>query len=248
MCREEKSGRDTNNPCTELQFSTATASKAAITVKLMAVFFMVYTRHVIAETPLILARRTNIFIMHIDPNTGLLDHATQMPSPNCDARPMGSNIDLLVIHAISLPAGEFGGPWIDALFCNRLDPSAHDDFAEICRLTVSAHALIRRDGEIIQYVPFQQRAWHAGESNFQGRERCNDFSIGIELEGCDDKAFEATQYQQLAQLSRALMHSYPGITPERITGHSDIAPGRKTDPGPHFDWDHLWQLLTEKQH
>jgi N-acetyl-anhydromuramoyl-L-alanine amidase len=183
--------------------------------------------------------------MRIDPKTGLLHNATQVPSPNCDARPDGCPIDLLVIHAISLPEGEFGGPWIDALFCNRLDPSAHADFSAICQLAVSAHALVRRNGEIIQYVPFQQRAWHAGQSEFQGRKACNDFSIGIELEGCDDTAFETIQYQKLAQLARALMHTYPDITPARITGHSDIAPGRKTDPGPHFDWDQLRQLLAD---
>ena len=185
--------------------------------------------------------------MLIDPNTGLLDdplgNARQLPSPNCDARPENTDINLLVIHAISLPAGEFGGPWIDELFCNTLDANAHADFAEICELTVSAHALIRRDGEIVQYVPFQQRAWHAGQSNFQGRERCNDFSIGIEVEGCDEQPFEPIQYQRLAELIHALMHRYPGITRERITGHSDIAPGRKTDPGPNFDWPRLWQLL-----
>lgn len=183
--------------------------------------------------------------MHIDPKTGLLDNATQVPSPNCDARPADGPIDLLVIHAISLPEGEFGGPWIDALFCNALDAEQHTDFADICELTVSAHALIRRDGEIVQYVPFRQRAWHAGESHFQGRDRCNDFSIGIELEGCDDSPFEAIQYQQLARLTRALMHTYPDIKPERITGHSDIAPGRKTDPGPHFYWPQLWQALKD---
>lgn len=204
---------------------------------------MVYTHHVIGDSRFILARWITIFIMHIEPETGLLNNATQVPSPNCDARPAGSPIDLLVIHAISLPAGEFGGPWINDLFCNQLDPAAHADFADICALTVSAHALIRRDGEIIQYVPFQQRAWHAGESSFAGRTRCNDFSIGIELEGCDDQPFEDIQYQRLAQLTRALMQRYPGITRERITGHSDIAPGRKTDPGPHFDWERLWALL-----
>jgi AmpD protein len=150
-----------------------------------------------------------------------------------------------VIHAISLPAGEFGGPWIDDLFCNRLAADAHPDFPAICGLSVSAHALIRRDGEVVQYVPFHQRAWHAGESSFQGRTRCNDFSIGIELEGCDEQPFEAIQYQRLAQLCRALMAIYPAITPQRITGHSDIAPGRKTDPGPHFDWARLQQLLAE---
>jgi len=202
-------------------------------------------RHVITDSLLILARWTNIFIMRINPKTGLLDNARHVPSPNRDARPDGSPIDLLVIHAISLPEGEFGGPWIDALFCNRLAPSAHASFADICQLTVSAHALIRRDGEIIQYVPFQQRAWHAGESSFQGRECCNDFSIGIELEGCDDIPFEPAQYQRLAQLAHTLMHTYPQIAPERITGHSDIAPGRKTDPGPHFDWPQFQQLLKD---
>ncbi len=185
--------------------------------------------------------------MHIDPGNGLLDDTRQVSSPNCDARPDGTLIDLLVIHAISLPAGEFGGPWIDALFCNRLDPAAHPDFAGICQLTVSAHALIHRDGEIIQYVPFLQRAWHAGQSQFQGREACNDFSIGIELEGCDDKPFEFIQYQQLARLTCTLMRTYPGIKPGHITGHSDIAPGRKTDPGPRFDWPCFQQLLTEIQ-
>ncbi len=181
--------------------------------------------------------------MHIDPHSGLLDVARQVTSPNVDDRPPGNAIDLLVIHAISLPAGEFGGPWIDALFCNELDGCAHPDFADICQLTVSAHALIRRDGEIVQYAPFGRRAWHAGQSRFEGRERCNDFSIGIELEGCDQRPFEPRQYEQLAALSRALMRRYPGITPTRITGHSDIAPGRKTDPGPHFDWQRLHDLL-----
>jgi AmpD protein len=182
--------------------------------------------------------------MTIDPLTGLLREARQVPSPNYDLRPEDADIDLLVIHAISLPAGEFGGPWIDDLFCNCLDASAHPDFADICGLQVSAHALIRRDGTAVQYVPFQHRAWHAGKSCFEGRERCNDFSIGIELEGCDTQPFTEAQYQNLAALIRALMAAYPGITPEHITGHSDIAPDRKTDPGPHFDWQHLRELLN----
>jgi len=185
--------------------------------------------------------------MHIDSETGLLGDARQVPSPNCDARPDDIPIDLLVIHAISLPTGKFGGPWIDALFCNRLDPAAHPDFASICQLTVSAHVLIRRSGEIIQYVPFQQRAWHAGQSQFQGRETCNNFSIGIELEGCDDRPFESIQYQQLAHLTRSLIRAYPGINSERITGHSNISPGRKTDPGPYFNWPQFQRLLTETQ-
>jgi AmpD protein len=181
--------------------------------------------------------------MHIDTHSGLLSEARQVASPNCDERPAGAEIDLLVIHAISLPADKFGGPWIDQLFCNALDPTAHSDFADTCDLHVSAHLLIRRDGEIVQYVPFHYRAWHAGESCFEGRERCNDFSIGIELEGCDSQAFEAIQYQHLAKLTCALMTAYPSIQPGRITGHSDIAPQRKTDPGLHFDWARLRQLL-----
>jgi len=200
------------------------------------------------DSRLILARWINIFIMRIDLKTGRLDDATQVASPNCDTRPDGSPIDLLVIHAISLPEGEFGGPWIDALFCNQLDANEHANYAEICELTVSAHALIRRDGEIIQYVPFQQRAWHAGESTFEGRECCNDFSIGIELEGCDAQAFEDIQYQRLAELTQAIMQTYPGIKPARITGHSDIAPGRKTDPGPHFRWPQFWHALKGNSH
>ena len=182
--------------------------------------------------------------MHIDPDSGLLDTAHQRPSPNCDERPPGSDIDLLVIHAISLPAGEFGGPWIDDLFCNSLDPAAHPDFEAICELRVSAHALIRRDGSITQYVPFHRRAWHAGQSCHGGREHCNDFSIGIELEGCDAQPFAAIQYARLAELARSLFVAYPHINPQRITGHSDIAPGRKTDPGPYFDWQRLHDLLN----
>lgn len=180
--------------------------------------------------------------MHINTDSGLLDEARQVASPNCDDRP-DNNIDLLVIHAISLPAGEFGGPWIDQLFCNQLASQDHESFQDICHLKVSAHILIRRDGEIVQYVPFYRRAWHAGESSFLGCERCNDFSIGVELEGCDNKPFEEIQYQQLAELTREIMKRYPGITADRITGHSDIAPGRKTDPGPFFDWDRFYRLL-----
>jgi len=174
---------------------------------------------------------------------GLLAEARQRPSPNCDQRPPGSVIDLLVIHSISLPPGEFGGPWIDRLFLNRLDPTAHPYFREIAPLRVSAHLLIRRSGELIQYVPLHLRAWHAGVSEFHGRSRCNDFSIGIELEGSDRAPFEDAQYLVLQRLSRRLMTRYPQITPERITGHSDIAPGRKTDPGPRFDWERFRQGL-----
>jgi AmpD protein len=181
--------------------------------------------------------------MHINTQTGLLTEARQQPSPNVDDRPTDATIDLLVIHAISLPEGEFGGPWIDQLFCNELEATGHNEFEKICDLKVSTHIFIRRDGEVVQYVPLHLRAWHAGESSFEGCEKCNDFSIGIELEGCDDQTFEEIQYQQLATLTRELIKQYPGITRGRITGHSDISPGRKTDPGPFFDWKEFNRLL-----
>ena len=177
---------------------------------------------------------------------GRLQGVSQRPSPNCDARPSGSAIDLLIIHNISLPPGEFGGPWIDQLFTNTLDTDAHPWFSDnLVGVEVSAHALIRRDGGLIQYVSFEQRAWHAGLSCFDGRQRCNDFSIGIELEGTDEQPFEPAQYQTLAAVTHALMAAYPDIKQQRITGHSDIAPGRKTDPGPHFSWPHFRQLLQQ---
>lgn len=156
-----------------------------------------------------------------------------IPSPNCDERPAGSAVELLVIHNISLPPGEFGGPGIVELFTNRLDPGAHPYYREIAGRKVSAHFLIRRDGELLQFVPCGRRAWHAGESNWRGRSRCNDFSIGIELEGTDGVPFEDAQYERLAGLARVLATDYPGI---HSVGHSDVAPGRKTDPGPCFDW------------
>lgn len=168
-----------------------------------------------------------------------------MPSPNCDSRPGGDPPDLIVVHNISLPPGEYGGPFIDDLFCNKLNVAAHPYFAELHTLQVSAHALIRRSGEVIQYVPFHQRAWHAGVSCYGGRERCNDFTIGIELEGCDSEPYEEFQYQQLAVLIAALRQCYPAITSERLTGHENIAPGRKTDPGPMFDWVKLCALLDQ---
>jgi AmpD protein len=167
---------------------------------------------------------------------GWLRGARRVPSPNCDERPAGARIDLLVIHAISLPPGVFGGDSIERLFLNRLDPAAHPYFAGIAHLRVSSHLLVRRDGDLVQYVPLQLRAWHAGQSSFQGQERCNDFSIGIELEGTDEIPYEPAQYQTLATVTRRLRSRFPGITPERIVGHSDVAPGRKTDPGPAFDW------------
>ena len=174
---------------------------------------------------------------------GWLTGARRVPSPNCDERPPGAEPELVVVHGISLPPGEFGGPHIDALFTNTLDPGLHPFFAEIRDLRVSAHLLIRRDGALVQYVPFHRRAWHAGVSRFQGRERCNDFSIGIELEGTDEVPYEAAQYQALARVIRLLAATYPGIGPGRVVGHCHIAPGRKTDPGPAFDWVRLEVLL-----
>lgn len=175
---------------------------------------------------------------------GWLEGVRRVASPNCDARPADAVIDLLVIHGISLPPGEFGGPHIEALFTNTLDPAGHPYFAKACAAPVSSHVLIRRDGALVQFVPFHERAWHAGESCFENRTRCNDFSIGVELEGADDLPYEDAQYLALAGLIRTLMRRYPGITPARIAGHSDIAPGRKTDPGAHFDWPRLRALIT----
>jgi len=184
-------------------------------------------------------------MLHIDSATGLLEQARQVASPNQDERPAGTPVDLVVVHGISLPPCQFGGPWIDQLFTNALDPQAHPYFATIHALRVSAHVLIRRDGELVQYVPFDRRAWHAGASCFEGRERCNDFSIGIELEGCDELPYEDVQYDRLGALLAALMTAYPSIRPARVAGHCHIAPGRKVDPGPHFDWSRLYALLGE---
>lgn len=172
-----------------------------------------------------------------------LTDIAHVPSPNCDGRTDPCDISLLVIHCISLPPGQFGGDYIDQLFCNRLDP--HDDayFPSIYQLKVSAHLLIRRDGECVQYVPFDQRAWHAGVSVYQGRERCNDYSIGIELEGTERVPYTDSQYLQLAAVIRLLLDTYPSLSRQHITGHSDIAPGRKTDPGAVFDWQRLSSLL-----
>jgi AmpD protein len=162
-------------------------------------------------------------------------------SPNCDDRPPGVEVSLLVLHSISLPPGAYGGDAIEQLFTNRLDPEAHPYFREIAHLRVSSHFLIRRDGELLQFVPLERRAWHAGASSWRGRERCNDFSIGIELEGSDDSPFEAAQYQRLAELIRELRK----VLPLRdIAAHSDVAPGRKTDPGARFDWARLLAVLA----
>lgn len=187
-------------------------------------------------------------MIQVDNDSGLLIGARQVPSPNCDERPAGTRIDLIVIHGISLPPGRYGGPWIDALFTNTLDPDAHPYFADIHQLKVSSHLLIRRDGEVVQYVPFHRRAWHAGVSSFEGRERCNDFSIGIELEGTDDEPYEPVQYNRLAEVIIALERFYPDLNRNRLVGHSGIAPGRKTDPGPFFQWSRLHALLSSQVH
>ena len=155
--------------------------------------------------------------------------------------------ELIVVHGISLPPDEYGGPWIDRLFTNALPPDAHPYFATIAALQVSSHLLIRRDGELVQYVPFHLRAWHAGASSYQGRERCNDFSIGIELEGSDERAYEPAQYRALSSAIHSLCRAYPSLSTERVAGHTDIAPGRKTDPGPAFDWPRLRALLRLSQ-
>lgn len=171
---------------------------------------------------------------------GFLRGVRRIASPNCDQRPSGSAVELLVIHNISLPPGEFGGPGIVDLFTNRLNPGVHPHYREIADLKVSPHFLIRRDGSIIQFVSCARRAWHAGISSWRGRSRCNDFSVGIELEGADDIPFEDKQYERLAALTRALQAKY-AITD--VVGHSDIAPGRKTDPGPCFEWKRYRKLL-----
>lgn len=172
-----------------------------------------------------------------------LSGADQRPSPNHDDRPPGTVIDSIVIHNISLPPGEFGGGHVSELFCNGLDKTVHPYFAEIGHLQVSAHLLIDRHGDCTQYVGFDRRAWHAGESSYRGRHRFNDFSIGIELEGTDDLPFEAVQYDRLAMVTQVLMAHYPSIAAANIVGHDTIAPGRKTDPGPAFDWTRYRALI-----
>jgi N-acetyl-anhydromuramoyl-L-alanine amidase len=179
----------------------------------------------------------------IDLEAGVLRRARFIASPNFDERPHGTPIDLLVVHGISLPPAEYGGPWIEHLFMNTLPPEQHPYFATVAALKVSTHLLIRRAGEILQFVPFQNRAWHAGQSNYQGRERCNDFSIGVELEGADSEAYEPIQYRVLSEVILDLCDAYPTLSIDRVVGHSDIAPGRKSDPGIAFDWPRLRALL-----
>jgi AmpD protein len=174
--------------------------------------------------------------MLVDVKTGLLTGVNQVLSPYFDARPAGVSPDLIVLHGISLPPGDFGGPWVARLFTGNLPADAHPEFRERASLRVSAHLLVRRDGEVVQFVSFNERAWHAGRSIWQGREACNDYSIGIECEGADEVPYEGAQYARLSELLPLLLAAYPAITPDRIVGHSDVAPGRKTDPGPSFDW------------
>lgn len=175
--------------------------------------------------------------------SGVLPSARQVPSPNCDDRPAGCAVELLVIHNISLPPGEYGGPGIIELFTNRLDPDAHPFYRRIAGERVSAHFLVRRDGELIQFVPCARRAWHAGSSEWRGRSRCNDFSLGVELEGTDLEPFSESQYATLARLALALRAAYPISA---CVGHSDIAMprGRKSDPGPNFDWSRFRRLAA----
>ena len=170
--------------------------------------------------------------------------ARYVASPNCDERPDGVEVTLAVIHGISLPPGQFGGKGIEQLFTNRLDSGAHPYYATLAGLRVSAHFVIRRNGALLQFVPGARRAWHAGASSWQGRERCNDFSIGIELEGTDTLPYAAAQYTLLARLLKALTRRYPI---RHVVGHRDIAPGRKTDPGPAFDWARLSRLIAPRR-
>ena len=181
--------------------------------------------------------------MEFSVENGILNGARQCVSPNFNERPVETEISLLVIHSISLPPGEYGHSFVDDFFCNCLDRNSHPYFEKIAEMKVSAHLFINRSGEITQYVNFSDRAWHAGESNFQDVDNCNDYSIGIELEGLEGETFERQQYISLAQLCKLLQKKYPNILPSRICGHSGIAPGRKQDPGEGFDWAYFFSLL-----
>lgn len=191
--------------------------------------------------PYLLAKVHTVF--DVDTRNGLLSPARQLPSDNCDERPDGAIPQIIVLHGISLPPGEFGGRHIEAFFTNKLDHDEHPYFDEIRGLTVSSHLLIRRDGDVVQFVPFTKRAWHAGESCYRGRERCNDYSIGIELEGEDQTRYDDRQYPVLTAVVAALKQAYPDISNRDLVGHCDVAPGRKTDPGPAFDWLRLYDGL-----
>jgi AmpD protein len=182
--------------------------------------------------------------LRLEPATGWIEGVRRVPSPNFDARPAGCVVDLVVVHNISLPPGEFGGPSVERLFTNTLDPDAHPYFRDIAHRPVSAHLFVDRRGAVTQFVSLYDRAWHAGASSFRGRERCNDFSVGIELEGTDQIPFEDPQYERLVELVRLLRARWPDLSDlDRVVGHSDVAPGRKTDPGPAFDWGRLRGLL-----
>jgi AmpD protein len=183
----------------------------------------------------------------VDPETGWLESVRRVESPNSDERPPDATLDLIVVHGISLPPGRFGEGWIDRFFLNELPAAADPYFATIAEMKVSAHALVARDGSLTQYVSFNRRAWHAGRSVYCGRSACNDFSVGIELEGTDDLPYMRGQYETLAGVVRALGRAYPSLRGADIVGHSDIAPGRKSDPGKAFDWDALHKLLGRKR-
>ena len=186
--------------------------------------------------------------MRVDFSTGLLIAVKQVLSPFFDERPAGVAPDLIVLHGISLPPGDFGGPWVARLFTGNLPAEAHPEFRDRAGMRVSAHLLIRRDGEVVQFVSLKHRAWHAGKSSWQGRDACNDYSIGIECEGADDVPYEEAQYATLRRLLPMLLEAYPAITPDRVVGHSDVAPGRKTDPGPSFDWSRLPAAIVAPKH
>lgn len=177
---------------------------------------------------------------------GWLPDAERIESPNRNARPVDRAISLIIIHNISLPPGRFGGPYIKQLFANTLDSAAYPEFAALADLRVSAHLLIDRAGKLTQFVSFADRAWHAGESCFEGCANCNDYAIGIELEGADTTPYTRSQYAVLARVVRALMARYPQITSARVVGHAEVAPGRKSDPGPAFDWPHLLTLIARE--
>ena len=183
------------------------------------------------------------YLLQLDRTSGWVEGATWLSSPNHDRRPAGQSPEVLVIHAISLPPGQYTGDAVARFFLNQLDPSAHPYFEKIFDLKVSAHFFIRRDGEIVQFVPVSHRAWHAGESEHRGRANVNDFSIGVELEGTDEEKFATVQYESLSALTGVLIAAFPAITPGNIVGHSDVAPGRKTDPGPGFDWERYRQMI-----
>lgn len=182
----------------------------------------------------------------IDRGTGLACGAVVLLSPNRDSRPPAATVDLIVIHGISLPPGSYAGDEVEAFFQYRLEADRHPYYSTIRSLRVSAHFYVRRDGRLIQFVPVHERAWHAGASQYGARDACNDFSVGIELEGTDEEPYDARQYPVLAALIAALREAYPTLASGALAGHADIAPGRKTDPGPHFDWACLGRALASR--